>query len=211
MRSEYFNERICKYIPLSQVISPEEKVLWNSIPAKHIVAKILYNTTRLYYSFPIVVLAICEFTLIWLSLPYLIAHFNYDFLISFIILLIILNYLLFFLLRIVLHIKLSTFASQDWYSEYILTGSKLYLKKTRFSLYKIEHPAICKIQIIDLSIIQTIKLYQSFWDKRYKETSSLRLKLRHPFPSIHIRHIPDSEIAMHSLIQGLNAVQTSPP
>ncbi len=206
MQSEYFQERICEHIPLSKVVDPGEKVIWESGPAKQVVIQILCAITRLYYLFPTVVLVICVFCLIWFGLPPLLATLDYGSTMGFLILLFILIVLIIYLLKTCFAIKPSSFASQEWHSEYILTDSKLYLKKTRVSLAKSRHPATCKIQLIDLSLVQAVKLYDSYWDKRYGETRSIRIKLPRPYPSLALRHLSDAEMAMRSFLQILDKI-----
>ncbi len=201
----YFERVICKYIPLDQVIGKEEKVQWTLIPSKQITARILINNAKIQHGVFLLFFIILDITLILISVPPLIQNYQSQFLIFSLLLITISSFVIVYLLQSFMHLKESKLSSLDWFSEYSLTDKKLYLKMTRFFLAKKHQPVNCKIRIIDLRIIRAVNLYKSFWDKRYKETASFKIKLIPPYSSITLHNLPEPESFMNLLSNTLNS------
>jgi hypothetical protein len=190
-----------------QVIGNEETLLWSSAPAKDVVARIFYNNARLVRLLFFIFFAICDGIVIGLGLFALLKAFELGLLVSIITFSILFSFASAYLMYSFFQIKESIYLSQSWYSEYALTNKKLYLKLTRLAATNKDHPITCKIRIIGIPLIQRIKMYKSFWDKRYKKTGSFRIKFKSPYPSITLYNLPDPETAMAALSSALNSIQ----
>jgi predicted secreted protein len=206
--SDYFEQFICKYIPLNQVIGENEEVLWTSEPAKDIVARIFFNNTRIQRILFLSFFVIVEIILIGISLPSIVQNFQATSLILFLIFLSLFSIAAIYLLYTLLKLKVSAFISQNWYSEFALTNKKLYLKLTRLIYPQKGQPITCKICIVDLLLIRAIKFYKSFWDRHYKETGSFRIKLTPPHHSINIHNLPQPETFMSTISKVLDSLHT---
>ena len=202
----YLERFICKYIPLDQVIAKEEKVQWTLIPSKQITARILINNAKIQHGLFLLFFIMLDITLIWISVPPLIQNNQSQFLIFSLLLITVSSLVIVYLLQSFMHLKESKLSSLEWFSEYTLTDKKLYLKMTRFFLAKKHQPVSCKIRIIDLRIIRTVKLYQSFWDKRYKETASFKIRMISPYRATTLYNIPEPEKFMTTISNTLNAI-----
>ena len=204
--SDYFERFICKYIPLDKVIGENEKILWSSTPAKDIISRIFYNDTKIQRLVILIFFIIVQIIFLWISLPSLIKAFNIAFLIFFLIFISLSTIATVYLANTILQLKASAFISPNWYSEYILTNKKLYLKLTRLIYPQGDRPTTCKIHIINLQLIQAIKFYRSFWDRHYKETASFKIKLSSPYHSIAMHNLSEPEEFMSIISKLLDSL-----
>jgi hypothetical protein len=207
----YFEQYICKYIPLIQVISKDEIIQWTIIPSKQITSRILVNNARIQHIFFLSFFIMLEVVLIWISIPPLIQNYQPPFLIFSLLLVALSTCVIVYFLHSLPQIKESALLSLEWYSEYALTNKKLYLKMTRVFFTKKSQPVSCRIRIVDLRIIRAVKLYRSFWDRHYKETASFKIKLLPPYPPITLHNLPNPEIFMTTISNTLNSRHSIDP
>ncbi|NVM53830.1 MAG: hypothetical protein HWN66_09025 [Candidatus Helarchaeota archaeon] len=204
MDPKCFDKFICAHLPISQVIGSDEEIVQSFAPAKHIVARIFANTARMYRFVFISFFSILDIILIWICVPLLIQGSGSEVLIffvfSFTLFTLPIGYFIFSLRRI--NKSNDAFLSS---SEYMLTNKKLYLKMTRIGYVKKNRPQVCKLRIIDLSFIRSVNLYKSFWDKRYQETGSIRIKLAPSHRSATLHNLPHPDKVMSSLTKILNS------
>lgn len=206
VKENYFEQYICKFIPLDQVIGKEEKVQWTMIPSKQITIRILVNSTRMQHIFFLILFVILDIVLIWISIPPLLQNSLLQFLFFSVFLTALSSCVIVYLLHSLRQLKESALSGFDWFSEYTLTDKRLYLKMTQFFLTKKNHPVSCKIRIIDLRIIRAVKLFRSFWDRHYKETASFKIKLIAPYPSTMLHNLPNPENFMSTISNILNSI-----
>jgi hypothetical protein len=204
----YFEQYICKYLPLNQVIGKEETIQWTIIPSKQITSRILVNNARIQHVFFLSFFIILEVILIWISIPPLIQNHLPPFLIFFLFLVALSACVIVYLLHSLMQLNESALPALEWYSEYALTNKKLYLKMTRVFFTKKSQPVSCRIRIVDLRIIRTVKLYKSFWDRRYKETASFKIRMISPYPAITLHNLPNPENFMATISNALNSIHS---
>ena len=206
MDSKCYENFICPHLPLAVIVGNEEEVLLSFAPARNIVIRIFTNMARLYRFIFIIIFSIIDVILLWICIPLLIQSFQTDILIFFIVFLTLFSGADLYLIISLLNIKTSTYDSLPA-SEYILTKTKLYLKMVRIAPPKKERPPTCLLQIIELPLIRSLRLHQSFWDKRYKETGSIRIKLASPHRSLKLHNLPQPETVMNHFTNILNSLE----
>lgn len=206
-KERYFEQYICKYIPLDQVIGKEEKVQWTMIPSKQIAARILVNNAKIQHLFFLIFFIVLEVILIWSSIAPLLQNNLSPFLIFSLLLLAISSCIIVYLSHSLMQLKESALSVLEWFSEYTLTDKRLYLKMTRLLITKKNHPINCRIRIVDLRIIQGVKLYRSFWDRYYKETASFKIRMP-PYPPTTLHNLPNPETFMSTISNALNALNS---
>ncbi|MHA1266567.1 MAG: PH domain-containing protein [Candidatus Helarchaeota archaeon] len=210
MDSSCYQKFICPHLPLSKITDASESILLEFEPASHIVSKIFANSARIYRLIFFILFCIIELIMIWLFFPILFLEFQLNGAIPCILLLILFGSASVFLFLSYIRIKDSDFRFQQTTS-YLLTNKRLYLK---LAIYGYSHrPTLhpYKLQIIELPRIHSIHFYKSFWDKWYKETGSIRLKVTGP-PSVVILHnLPHPQIILKTLIQACQSFSIPSP
>jgi len=205
--SKCYENFICPHLPLSVIVGNEEEVLLSFAPARNIVIRIFTNMARLYRFIFIIIFSIIDVILIWICIPLLIQSFQTDILIFFIVFLTLFSGADLYLILSLIKITESTYDSLPS-SEYILTKTKLYLKMTRIAPPKENRPPTCLLRIIDLPLVRSLKFYRSFWDKHYKKSGSIRIKLAHPHRAITLHNLNHPEKVMHHLTSALNSLES---
>lgn len=203
--SKCFDKFICAHLPLSQVIGSDEEVLQTFAPANHVVARIFTNMARIPRLIFIIFFALIDIVLIWIYMPLLLQGSGVEILILFIFFLILFTVAIGYLLFSLRRIKESNYASLQS-SEYLLTNKKLYLKMTRIGPTKKNQSQPYKLRIIDLASIRRVKLYKSFWDKRYQKTGSIRIKLVPPHRSVTLHNLAHPEKVISPLVEILKSL-----
>jgi hypothetical protein len=80
---------------------------------------------------------------------------------------------------------------------------------TRIGPTKKGMPHPCRLHILQLSHIQSVKLYESFWEKRYKETGSIWIRAIAPKISVTLHNLAQPDHVMNVLTNALDACRRS--
>ncbi len=206
MDSKCYEHFICPYLPLAVIVGTEEEMLLRFAPARDIVARIFANMARIYRLVFILLFSISDVILIWFCVPLLIQSFQVELFIFLLVFSILFAGANAYLIISFFKIKESVYSSFQS-SEYILTKTKLFLKMTRIAPPKPNIPQPCLLRIVELPLIQSLKLYRSFWDKRYKRTGSIRIKLARPHRSLTLHNLESPEEVMTHLTTILNSLE----
>ena len=205
MDSKCFDRFICTHLPLSQVIGSDEEVLQTFAPVNHVVARIFANMARIHRLIFIIFFSLIDIIVIWIYVPLLLQGSGVETLIFLVFLLMLFTVAIGYLLFSLRRIKESNYAFLQS-SEYMLTNKKLYLKMTRIGPTKKNQSQPHKLRIIDLASIRRVKLYTSFWDKRYQETGSIRIKLVPPHRSVTLHNLPHPNEVLSPLIETVSSL-----
>lgn len=201
--AQCYEHFICSQLPLSQVIGPDEQVILRFAPDPEIVPRVLANEARFYRIFFLILFVIVEISFFLFCIPFLSQPVVLLFLL---ILFCVFSCAEVYLITSILKNKASKYTSITS-SEYILSEKKLYLKMTPISFSKQNRSLPCRLIIIDLAAIRSVKFYRSIWDRYYKQTGSFRIKAIAPYSSITLHNIPHTTPLMTLLTTAIKSVQ----